>query len=133
MAVGRDVAALGRIAGLRPSRRALRALLRTTGILDGIGKVASYVVCSSKRKPNRANGMLKWLGLSLLLGAGCGSVAWAQGSTRFDGQYVGELTLTGIINGDCTEPPVGALYPLTISRGQVRFKYVPRFDTTLVG
>jgi hypothetical protein len=77
--------------------------------------------------------MLKWLGLSLLLGAGCGSVAWAQGSTRFDGQYVGELTLTGIINGDCTEPPLGALYPLTISGGIVRFKYVPRFDTTLVG
>jgi hypothetical protein len=79
------------------------------------------------------NGMRKCLGLGLLLGAGLASVAWAQGSARFDGQYVGELTLTGIINGDCTTPPVGALYPLTISRGQVRFKYVPRFDTTLVG
>jgi hypothetical protein len=79
------------------------------------------------------NGMRKCLGLGLLLGAGLASVAWAQGSARFDGQYVGELTLTGIINGDCTTPPVGALYPLTISEGIVRFKYVPRFDTTLVG
>jgi hypothetical protein len=77
--------------------------------------------------------MLKWLVLGLLLGAGLGSVAWAQGPTKFDGQYVGQLTLTGIINGDCTEPPVGAAYPLTISGGVVRFKYVPRFDTTLVG
>jgi hypothetical protein len=77
--------------------------------------------------------MGKCLGLALLLGAGLASVAWAQGSSRFDGQYVGQLTLTGIINGDCTEPPVGALYPLTISRGQVRFKYVMRFDTTLTG
>jgi hypothetical protein len=79
------------------------------------------------------NGMRKCLGLGLLLGVGLASAAWAQGAARFDGQYVGELTLTGIINGDCTTPPVGALYPLTISKGQVRFKYVPRFDTTLVG
>jgi hypothetical protein len=79
------------------------------------------------------NRMRKRLGLALLLGAGLANVAWAQGSSRFDGQYVGQLTLTGIINGDCTEPPVGALYPLTISRGQVRFKYVMRFDTTLTG
>jgi len=77
--------------------------------------------------------MRKCLGLGLLLGVGLASAAWAQGAARFDGQYVGELTLTGIINGDCTTPPVGALYPLTISKGQVRFKYVPRFDTTLVG
>jgi hypothetical protein len=79
------------------------------------------------------DGMLKRLGLGLLLGAGLGSVAWAQGSARFDGEYVGELTLTRVITGDCTEPPPGARYPLTISAGQVRFKYVPRFDTTLVG
>ena len=78
-------------------------------------------------------GMLKRLGLGLLLGAGLGSIAWAQGPGRFDGEYVGELTLAGIISGDCTEPPLGARYPLTISGGQVRFKYVPRFDTTLVG
>jgi hypothetical protein len=76
--------------------------------------------------------MLRWLGLGLLLGTGFGSVAWAQGSAKFDGQYMGELTLTKVIN-DCTEPPVGALYPLTISRGEVRFAYVPRFDTTLRG
>jgi hypothetical protein len=77
--------------------------------------------------------MLKWLGLGLLLGAGLGNAAWAQGSARFDGQYVGELTLTNVISGDCTTPPLGALYPLTISGGVVRFKYVPRFDTTLIG
>jgi hypothetical protein len=77
--------------------------------------------------------MLKRLGLSLSLGAGLWSAAWAQGAAKFDGQYAGELTLAGIINGDCTTPPLGALYPLTISGGIVRFKYVPRFDTTLVG
>ena len=77
--------------------------------------------------------MPRWLGLGLLLGAGLVSVAWAQGSARFDGQYVGELTLTATTSGDCTTPPLGALYPLTISGGVVRFKYVPRFDTTLIG
>jgi hypothetical protein len=77
--------------------------------------------------------MLKWLGSGLLLAAGLGSVASAQGVARFDGQYVGELSLAGIINGDCTKPPLGAAYPLTISGGVVHFKYVPRFDTTLVG
>jgi hypothetical protein len=77
--------------------------------------------------------MLRWLGMGLLLGAGLGSVAWAQGSGAFDGQYMGELTLTKVINGDCTKPPFGALYPLTISRGEVRFAYRPRFDTTLSG
>src|SRR5207249_7579220 len=60
-------------------------------------------------------------------------VAWAQSSTKFDGQYRGELTLTKVIKGDCTQPPLGALYPLTISRGEVRFVYVPRFDTRLRG
>ena len=76
--------------------------------------------------------MVRWLGLGILLGAGLGSVAWGQNSAKFDGQYVGELTLTKAIN-DCTQPPQGALYPLTISRGEVRFKYVPRFNTTLTG
>ena len=76
--------------------------------------------------------MQRWLGLALLLGTALGSAAWAQTSAKFDGQYVGELTLTKIIN-DCTQPPLGALYPLTISRGEVRFKYVPRFNTTLTG
>ena len=77
--------------------------------------------------------MLRWLALGLLLGTGLGSVAWAQGSAKFDGQYMGELTLTKIIDGDCTEPAVGALYPLTISGGEVRFVYLPRFGTTLLG
>ena len=77
--------------------------------------------------------MLRWLGLGLLLSTGLGNVAWAQGSARFDGQYMGELILTKVINGDCTEPPLGALYPLGISKGEVRFAYVPRFDTTLRG
>src|SRR5262249_49741446 len=57
----------------------------------------------------------------------------AQGVTKFDGQYVGALTLTGIVNGDCTTPPLGSAYPLSVLHGQVRFKYVPRFDTTLIG
>jgi hypothetical protein len=68
-----------------------------------------------------------------MLGAALGDVAWAQGSTKFDGQYVGQLTLTKVISGDCTQPPLGALYPLIISEGQVQFKYIPRFDTILVG
>jgi hypothetical protein len=77
--------------------------------------------------------MLKWLGLGLLLGAGLGGVAWAQSSAKFDGQYVGGLTLIRTIQGECTEPPLGSAYPLTISGGIVRFRYVPRFDTTLIG
>ena len=72
-------------------------------------------------------------GLGLLLAAGAAGAAWAQATSRFDGQYVGTLTLSGIVAGDCTTPPVGAAYPLSISGGVVRFKYVPRFDTTLVG
>ena len=77
--------------------------------------------------------MLRRLGLGLRLGTGLGSVAWAQGSAKFDGEYMGELTLTKVISGDCTEPPLGALYPLAISRGEVRFVYFPRFGTTLRG
>jgi len=77
--------------------------------------------------------MLKLVALGCLLALGSASMAWAQGTSQFDGQYVGELTLRGIINGDCTTPPVGAEYPLTIAGGQVHFKYVPRFDTQLVG
>jgi hypothetical protein len=84
-------------------------------------------------KPDGKNGMLRWLGLGLLLAAGLGGVAWAQAAAGFDGQYSGELTLTRTIKGDCTQPPPGALYPLTISRGEVRFAYVPRFATTLSG
>jgi hypothetical protein len=79
------------------------------------------------------NNMLRCLRLGLVLGTGLGSVGWAQGAAKFDGQYVGELTLTKVITGDCTEPPLGALYPLTISNGEVRFAYLPRFGTTLRG
>ena len=77
--------------------------------------------------------MPRWLGPGLLLGMGLASVAWAQGSAQFDGQYMGQLALTKTISGNCTEPPLGALYPLSISRGEVRFAYVPRFATTLSG
>jgi hypothetical protein len=77
--------------------------------------------------------MIKRLGLGLLFGAALANAAGAQGVSQFDGQYVGELTLKGIINGNCTTPPVGAEYPLTIAGGQVHFKYVPRFDTELTG
>jgi hypothetical protein len=81
----------------------------------------------------REKRMLKWLGLGLLLVSAFGSAAWAQGSIKFDGQYVGALTLRKVISGNCTPPPVGAVYPLTISGGQVQFKYDPRFDTMLRG
>ena len=77
--------------------------------------------------------MLRSLGLGLLLGAGLASAALAQVSGQFDGQYMGELTLTRVVDGDCTEPPLGSLYPLTISRDEVRFIYIPRFGTTLFG
>lgn len=75
----------------------------------------------------------KRLGLGLILAAAVAGAAWAQGTGRFDGQYVGALTLTGIVNGDCTTPPPGSAYPLSISGGVVRFKYLPRFDTILTG
>ena len=68
-----------------------------------------------------------------LLGAGVVGAAAAQGPARFDGQYTGELVLAKEKKGDCTRPPFGALYPLTVSRGEVRFSYVPRFATTLIG
>jgi hypothetical protein len=96
-------------------------------------RYGTLLVVTCERNLNGKNRMLRWLGVGLLLGTGLGSVAWAQGSARFDGQYMGELTLTKEIAGDCTQPPSGALYPLTISRGEVRFAYVPRFDTTLRG
>src|SRR5437763_17003122 len=77
--------------------------------------------------------VLKRLGLSALLAAGLASLACAQGAAQFDGQYTGELRLARTFSGDCTEPPVGALYPLTIAGGEVRFAYLPRFATTLRG
>ena len=73
------------------------------------------------------------IGWGLLLAMGLAGTAWAQGTARFDGQYVGELTLTRVIGGDCTEPPLGSLYPMTVSAGEVRFAYLPRFATTLTG
>lgn len=69
----------------------------------------------------------------LLLGAGFARIALAQGSDAFDGQYIGELTLMSVVKGDCTKPPLGSVYPLTISRGQVKFQYTPRFSTILIG
>jgi hypothetical protein len=38
-----------------------------------------------------------------------------------------------VFSGDCAEPPVGARYPLSITNGRVRFKYIPRLSTTLTG
>src|SRR5947207_13321994 len=75
--------------------------------------------------------VLKGLGLGALLAAGVASLACAQGAAQFDGQYTGELRLARTFSGDCTEPPFGALYPLTIAGGEVRFPYLPRFATTL--
>ena len=77
--------------------------------------------------------MLKLLGLGVVIAMGVAAAAWAQAPAKYDGQYVGSLTLTGIISGDCTRPPVGAEYPLSIRNGVVHFKYVPRFDTELIG
>ena len=77
--------------------------------------------------------MLRSFGLALVLAPGLAGAAMAQGAAKFDGQYVGELTLKSVINGDCTQPPLGSQYPLTISRGEVRFAYAPRFNTTLRG
>jgi hypothetical protein len=101
-------------------------------ILDSF-TVSHLVFIAGERNMNGKNKTLRWLGLGLLLHTGLGNVAWAQVSAKFDGQYVGELTLTKEISGDCTQPPLGALYPLTISKGEVRFAYLPRFGTTLRG
>src|SRR6266487_2789606 len=92
----------------------------------------SLFCLTAKRNRRGKNLMARCWGLGLLLGAGLGGAAWAQGPAMFDGQYVGELSLTRTVGGDCTAPPLGSLYPLTISRGEVRFAYVPRFATTLV-
>jgi hypothetical protein len=75
----------------------------------------------------------KHLAPALLLFAALAGAAEAQGPNRFDGQYVGKLTLEKVLSGDCTRPPLGALYPLTITGGRVEFKYLPRFDTILRG
>ena len=77
--------------------------------------------------------MLRLPALVIMFGVALASVASAQGSAKFDGQYRGELILTKEIKENCTQPPLGALYPLRISRGEVQFVYVPRFDTILRG
>jgi hypothetical protein len=73
------------------------------------------------------------LGLGLVLAVSLGGVAWGQHATIFDGTYMGELTLTRTVKGDCTPPALGALFPLTVAQGRVRFAYLPRFDTELAG
>lgn len=80
--------------------------------------------------PGRSAGFAAALLFMFMLPLG---LAWAQAPSRFDGQYVGELTLKSVAGGDCTRPPLGSLYPLSVSRGEVRFAYAPRFATTLVG
>ena len=77
--------------------------------------------------------MPRRLELALLFAAGLATVAWGQAVADFDGEYVGELTLRSTISGDCTQPPLAAVYPLIVSKGQVRFSYVPHFATTLTG
>ena len=66
--------------------------------------------------------MPRRLGPGLLLATALGGAApaqdaSAQGASRFDGEYVGKLALTALIQGDCAEPPWGALYPLRVSGG----------------
>ncbi len=77
--------------------------------------------------------MARPLRLGLLLLTGLAGAASAQAPSNFDGQYVGELTLSRVRRGDCTTPPLGAAYPLTIARGEVSFAYQPLFATTLRG
>ena len=77
--------------------------------------------------------MRRAFALGFGLGVALAGTAWAEGASGFDGQYRGELILTSTIKGDCTPPPLGALYPLTIAQGRVRFAYVPRFGTALAG
>lgn len=77
--------------------------------------------------------MRRWPAAFAVLALGLARPALAQGAAGFDGQYMGELALTAVINGDCTPPPLGAAYPLTVAGGVVRFVYAPRFATTLVG
>ena len=87
--------------------------------------------------------MLRRSGLGLLVAATLGVVmlgsiagarsAAAQGASGFDGEYTGTLTLVEVISGNCTPAPPGAVYPLSVSGGQISFAYDPRFDTVLTG
>jgi hypothetical protein len=97
------------------------------------GVSAAGTACYLRMKKTQGEAMRQRLGVIVLLGVGMAGAAQAQGAGRFDGQYSGELALTKIIGGDCTKPPLGAAYPLTIAGGTVQFKYVPRFDTVLTG
>lgn len=85
---------------------------------------------AARDTPNRLGLALAW---AVVFTVSLAVAARAQGLSQYDGDYVGELTLRGIVEGDCTKPPLGAAYPLNIAGGVVRFKYVPRFDTTLTG
>jgi len=76
---------------------------------------------------------IRSLGLGLVLAGAVACLAAAQGSSRYDGQYVGTLTLNKLIHGDCEPPPPGAQYPLRVSAGTVSFDYLPHFSTTLIG
>ncbi len=60
---------------------------------------------------------IRSLGLGLVLAGAVAGLAAAQGSSRYDGQYVGTLALDKLIRGDCEQPPPGAQYPLQISAG----------------
>ena len=73
------------------------------------------------------------LGVSMLGSIAGARSAAAQGASGFDGEYTGTLTLVEVISGNCTPAPSGAVYPLSVSGGQVSFAYDPRFDTVLTG
>jgi hypothetical protein len=94
---------------------------------------AAAAVNRRAAETKREEGMVNPLALALVFAAALVDAALAEGASRFDGQYVGKLTLDKVISGDCTRPPPGALYPLTVAGGRVEFNYVPRFDTILRG
>jgi hypothetical protein len=73
------------------------------------------------------------LGVAMLGSIAAARSAAAQGASGFDGDYTGTLTLVEVKSGNCTPSPPGAVYPLTVSGGQVTFAYDPRFDTVLTG
>ncbi len=77
--------------------------------------------------------MRRSCGPVLLVAAVLAGNAEAQGTRQFDGSYVGELTLQSVAGGDCSAPPLGAVYPLFVTQDRVSFAYLPRFATTLTG
>ena len=100
---------------------------------SNIQSLQGFARCNLQAKPEREERNAEMAGTRPPARHGVWERRVGAGSAKFDGQYMGELTLTKEISGDCTQPPPGALYPLTVSRGEVRFAYVPRFDTTLSG